>query len=430
MKRRLIELAKSILILLLVFVVAALTLLVTTQGQLQDIPLISSLGTALGLTGAEPAYAEPETATYEAARPDTVVVTTQEGHSTVAHSFDAVDAVFDVLGRYLSEALETAGTPVQVTSARWQAALTGEGVYFHYWGQVPLAALADWYRTELGCEELHTVQSGAIVLSIGEDGLVSLYYLSDGAYWRCETALEAAGMLEQMSAYRPDGSVFAFESSVDAVQQLDGLTVLNLTSAPVVQDATASNPVETDVNFIKNTATILGFNPFAETSYTASDGSREFNDSEYFLSISTDGVIRLTALTASSDRFQAASTETAALIEQARSLLASLTEGNLGDAQLYLTAFTQEDGVTTVTFRYFLSSIPVEQQDGAAAVAVFTDSRLTSLTLRARTYTLSTTSSTLMPAVQAAALAPAGSYLTVEYADNGGETLTCGWAAE
>jgi hypothetical protein len=430
MRKRLIEFAKSILILVLLLTAAGLALLVGAQGQVREIPLVSAVSSALGLTGAEPAYSAPETVTYEAARPDAVVVTTDEGHHTVTRSVEAVNAVFDILGRHLSDALATAQTPQSVPQTRWETALSGQGVYFHYWGDVPFTALADWFRVDLGCDGLQEVQASQIVLAV--EDTVTLYFRDQLGYWRCATDVTADSLLEQMESYRPDGSVFAFESDLPAVNRLARESLVDLAGAPTVRAATAADPMETDSSFLKNTATALGFNPFAETSYTASDGSRQFSESDGTLSVSTDSVIRFTQRTTTGEtaRFAAASTEPSALIEQARALLETLTSGSLGDAQLVMTGFVSSGSTATVTFTYFLDGIPVRLNSGDAATVTFNGTALSTLTLRARTYTLSDETTTLLPAAQAAALVAADTYLTIEYADYGGEALTCGWVAE
>jgi hypothetical protein len=430
MRKRLIEFAKSILILVLLLTAVGLTLLVGAGGQVWEMPLVGTLASTLGLTGAEPAYSAPETVTYEAARPDTVVVTTDEGHHTVTRSFEAVDAVFDIMGRHLSDALATGQTPQSVSQTQWEAALSGQGVYFHYWGAVPFSALADWFRVDLGCDALGEVQASQLVLAV--EDTVTLYFRDQQGYWRCATDTAADSLLEQMESYRPDGSIFAFESDLAAVSHLSRESLVELAGAPTVREAAADDPLETDSSFLKNTATALGFNPFAETSYTASDGSRQFSEGDGSLSVSTDGVIRYVQRTSSGEtaRFAAASTEPSALIEQARALLETLTESSLGDAQLVMTGFALSGSTATVTFTYFLDGIPVCLSSGDAATVTFNGTTLSSLTLRARTYTLSDETTTLLPAAQAAALVAADTYLTVEYADYGGEALTCGWVAE
>jgi hypothetical protein len=295
---------------------------------------------------------------------------------------------------------------------------------------VPFTALADWFRVDLGCDGLQEVQASQIVLAV--EDTVTLYFRDQLGYWRCATDVTADSLLEQMESYRPDGSVFAFESDLPAVNRLARESLVDLAGAPTVRAATAADPMETDSSFLKNTATALGFNPFAETSYTASDGSRQFSESDGTLSVSTDSVIRFTQRTTTGEtaRFAAASTEPSALIEQARALLETLTSGSLGDAQLVMTGFVSSGSTATVTFTYFLDGIPVRLNSGDAATVTFNGTALSTLTLRARTYTLSDETTTLLPAAQAAALVAADTYLTIEYADYGGEALTCGWVAE
>lgn len=428
MKYRLAEIGKSILILLLALLTAVLLLLVIYQGRLENAPFVSALTDFLGLNGTESVYTAAETTTYEAARPDLVVLTTAEGHNTVSGDFDEIDTAFDIMGRYLSDALTAAQTPQIVTQAVWQEALSGQGVYFHYCGEIPLSALADWLRASPEDAELLQAQSGQLLLSISA-GTVLLYYVEEGTYRCCETGLDASSLLEQLESWPPDGSIFAFESSVAAISALDGDSVLNLTSAPLLQNVAAANPVETNSSFVNSTALTLGFNPWGDTGYTAGDGSRVFSDGDCRLIISADGVVTFTQQNLSEVRFTAASTETAALIEAARSLLLSLMSSDLGNAELYLTGFTTDGDTATAEFEYFVDGLAVQLTAGTAATVTFSGNALTSLTLRARTFTLLESTVSLLPAAQAAALVEAGSYLTVQYADSGGDLLTCGWTA-
>ncbi|CDB88359.1 unknown [Firmicutes bacterium CAG:170] len=75
-----------------------------------------------------------------------------------------------------------------------------------------------------------------------------------------------------------------------------------------------------------------------------------------------------------------------------------------------------------------LDGVPVMQKNGAhAAVARFTGGALTELELLLRSYTPGTQPISLMPAAQAAAIVPEGSWLRILYDDPGGGQLNAGW---
>ena len=128
------------------------------------------------------------------------------------------------------------------------------------------------------------------------------------------------------------------------------------------------------------------------------------------------------------ERFSAASASDGDRIEYVRSLIDALAGQLTGDARLLYTGISEEDGLTTVTFRYFLSGLAVEHPDGPAVTASFSGATLSMLTFRVRSYTLSATEKLgFLPAAQAAVLQPDGATLTLAYGDNGGEQLSIGW---
>ena len=87
---------------------------------------------------------------------------------------------------------------------------------------------------------------------------------------------------------------------------------------------------------------------------------------------------------------------------------------------------TEEE--TVCTFDYVLDGVPVMQKNGAhAAVVYFTGGALTELELLLRSYTPGTQPISLMPAAQAAAIVPEGSWLRILYDDPGGGQLNAGW---
>jgi hypothetical protein len=143
--------------------------------------------------------------------------------------------------------------------------------------------------------------------------------------------------------------------------------------------------------------------------------------------VASNGAVTLRNSLQTDRRFALASDAPGEIIEAARALLTEITADCPGDSRLYLSSFTQTDGVTVCTFDYVVSGVPVVQKDGPAASFTFSDSALTEAEVLLRAYTPAAAQLTLMPAAQAAVIVPEGTKLAACYADEGQDSLTAGW---
>ena len=224
--RRLIELLKSILIVLLLCSLVLLTVAAVPTHTLREIPWLASLlqpiAPLLGLPQAELAYVAPSPAIADAARPVAISVRNSAGRSTAQWNFAALDARFDSLGSFLGQALDTAEIFTKVSGIQLQTALSGSGAYFSYGKALPPSLLASWLG---GALEAAVPEVESCLLALNGDG-VQLYLIGETSY-AADTPLSAQELSDLLENFRPDGSRFAFETEY-------GLSPLSLIPADAI----------------------------------------------------------------------------------------------------------------------------------------------------------------------------------------------------
>lgn len=414
--KRLTEVLKSIMILLLVCSLLLLAIMAMPMETVRSSPrlskLLQPLAPLLGLPEAEFAYVEAAQPIRDAAQPVLISVRNSLGRSTAMWDFDRLDADFEALGSALGQALDTAGSFTLVSDQQVHGALSGTGVYFRYGGHLPMGLAASWLQADL---QAQVPASDGCVLAVEGDA-VNLYLTGEHCYVS-PTGLDPAQLTTLLENGRPDGSLFGFETQLE-VAPMSPVPA----EAPVLPGGSAVNCCT--ARFLNETATALGFNPYSDNRYTDSAGTVHFSESNCTLQVSADGKIRLTS--AAEARFRAADSSDAALSETARQLLEQIMGDELGSARLYLTGLTRQDNITVCTFDYFFSGILVAVGDCAASVT-FRDAELTELTVLARRFTAADRQHHLLPAAQAAAALPRGAALMPVYRIGTGGELEVGW---
>ena len=413
---RLIELVKTILIVLLICSLVLLTVASVPTHTLREIPWLSTLlqpiAPLIGLPQAELAYVAAAPAIQDAAKPLVISVNNSAGRSTAQWSFTELDTRFDSLGRYLGQALDTAETFTKVSQPQLQTALTAESIYFGYGAPLPPAVVASWLGASL---EAAVPDTEAFLLSVNGSA-VELYLMGETAYVSA-TPLSAAELRGLLDNYRPDSSCFAFETDYP----LPPLTLIPGEQI-VLSGGSATDSVTG--RFVEQLATDLGFNPYGESRYTDNDGGIHFSEANCALEITTGGQILLTA---AEGRFEAAGPDQAALAELARQLTDLATGGNPGRARLYLTGITETETGTVCTFDYHFSGIPVMLDRGSAATVTFTGQSVTGMTVHPYTFSANAENIYPLPIAQAAALLPDGTPLTLRYRLTADGVLEAGW---
>lgn len=423
MRRRVFELIKDLLIVLLSLSIVVLTLLALPARTLAQTPwlasLLAPLSPVLGMERIELTQTQSQETDPAAAQPVSISVMGAAGRSSVGYDTPALDSAYAALGSLLAQAMDTAQPVQSSTRARLYDALRSTGsVAFLYPGSVPAQAVAAWLGAELPGS---APAAWLYALSVQDDAV--LLYLLGTDVWVYPTQLPPAALTQALAAYLPDGSFFAFESSEPYYTRLDSCTLLPGTS-PTVHAAAVQNPC--DGRFVTALASALGFNPYGDASYTDDAGNRYFTETACSLQLYTDGRLRLRSRDAA--RFPAG-TSADSHIDAARTLLGTLLSGVTSDARLYLTGVSSaDDGSTVYTFDYVLSGLRIAQQSGDGARVTVKDGHITEVDALLRSYTLTDTVLPLLPAAQAAAVTPAGTRMQLCYAANGTQQLTAGWA--
>lgn len=416
-KKRVRELIKDAVIVVLAVSLVVLAVLSLPTQSIRKSPFLSSLlqplASLLGLEEAELAYLEVNEPVMDAAQPLAISVNTAAGRYTAIWDFDALDETFETLGGALGQALDTAHTPEVSTRSALRTALQGESAYFSYGLRLPAAVLASWLDAAPE-EALPQVDACALVI---EDEAVALY-LVGSTVQKAATGLSAETLSPLLSQFRPDGSAFAFETTAT----VDGFSLLP-TGTPALPDAQLSSPC--DSRFTEALATALGFNPYGDTTYTDAAGVTSFTEAGCALEAAPDGQIRLTVT--ANDRFRAADETEEALVEEARRLVTLTAGESAGAARLYLTEITQNDaGETICAFDYYLSGVKVTLSTGHAAEVTFLGQSVRSMIVQALTFTTTGATLPLMPVTQAAAILAPGESLALSYQLQG-STLQAGW---
>ena len=427
-RRRAIELAKDVLIVLLSC--SALWLGIGSQmthplrGALAPLPPQAEAGQGDGGAG------------IEIARPLRITAVLTEGGQTVRYAaqYDeqASDSLFQQTASLLAEALSEAGEAERATRSQWEAALcSAPGLCFDFQGSIPLPVLSGWLTGE---ETPLTAPVRRVVLTAGADG-ASLYFRDEetGAYYRCALEMEGRQELaESLSALSGNGALYAFEA--EQYRLLDGDTLLSA-QLPTPRVYTAANPAAGGRADLEILMEELGLSPNPNSYYYAGSAhvGRSGNDTLRLL----DGGTAVYESEEGSDHFRITAQDGGEptlleMVEACRRLTGVLT-ARCGQSRLFLSSVTQTEEGLEVAFEYSLNGSPVRLDGGSAARFLVADGRIAQFTLRFRSYADSGETSVVMPYVQTMAAMEArgleGEELLLAYLDNGGERLSASWAA-
>lgn len=426
-RRRAIELAKDVLIVLLTC--SALWLVTRSQ-------IMSSINGLLQEETPAGGTHETQGGTRADARPLRIVASlpgeTRTGRCALQYDQVAVDGLFQQVVGLLVETLSSAGAPEEVTRSQWEQALTTPpSLCLDFQGEIPLTVLSGW----LAGEEIdNTATVRRLVLTVWEKS-VALYYQdrNDGSYYRCLSEVaNGQHLTEALVSLQDNGAYYAFESG--QYDWLDPDTLLT-DSVPTPDVYQVKNPLSGDQSALEQIMTALDL-PVNSSSFYSVGDERVARIGGDNLRLSGNGVVEYHAEEGSSLFTAAAQPEDATLfqvVEACRKLAAATVGSNAGQARLYFSGVRESEEGLEVSFNYCLNGIPVRLEDGAAAWFQVENGHITRFVLRYRSYTDSGETSVVLPIPQAAAAMEAmgleGEELLLVYSDNGGETVSASWAA-
>ena len=403
-KKRLLELGKDVVILLLIVSALLLGRQSGLIGRLRPGGERSGEGEGTVSVGVS-----------AAATPFAMAVVSERGGGRcgLTHGLARVGEMYDRFSAALGEALGSSGEPVSVPESAWREALEGPGVYFDYLYDQPLSLLAVWLGTEMsGGAASHTARRLCLALE-GES--LALYYIRAryGEYYRCETALSASTLSARLQEYNSNAASFVFETEgdcgVDAYALLEGGTQR-------YDRVTATNPLR-DATLLSALPGVFEFS--ALRSYSESDGT-VFVDGDATMRVSAGGTVSYRCKTDGLPLGTAGMSPQTA-VEAARALCQRGPGASCGAAALGLSALRYDQASDTyfISFEYAVNGVPVRLTEGAAVELTVTGGRLQEAVLRYRSYAAEAEGLVPLPSVQALAAAKAmgGGALALTYID-------------
>lgn len=357
--------------------------------------------------------------------PAALAVTGQEGRYVLLYDQAELES-YTQTSALLAEALSSAGTPAPISSSQWRRALSGEGIYLEYLGDLPLDDLSRWLAGQDN-PALSGFQSRRIL--VGEGQLCFYDESRSGAYAAALSVPLTQGLDDLAQSLSPNGGRFAFEET--EARRLRPETLLRA-STPSMAALSADTPIAVTEDGVPNDALsrllrVLSFHPQTNPLY-AIPGGWAINDGGDTLRISSQGVVTFRRSEAE-PRFPAGDHP----LDAARTLAEQTVGALCGDARLFLRSAAEENGVTTVTFGYaYLGGAIQVGDEGWCVQLKLEGGAVSSLTLYPRHYTALAEDTVLLPQEQAAAaITDRGVWaMRVCYEDRrDGTTLEPFWAA-
>lgn len=351
----------------------------------------------------------------------------------ICYDQTACQELFQKVAGSLAETLSSSGAPEEVDRGEWEAALTARlGIYMDFQGEVPLPVLVGWLS---GGETELTATVRRLVLTQWEGG-TDVYYLNeeDGGFYRCRSEVaDSFSLAEALSGLTDNGAFFAFESELYAGLAPDTLL---LPDAPAPAVYNAANPMNAGQGALESLVQDLGFSLNSTSFYSTDEQVARSGDDSVRLSgrgvaqyqyegRAGDGLFPILRQGEGNDLFDR--------VETCRQIALSAMGGRCGEARLYLQSVTERSGGLEIDFGYSLNGVPVLLDWGCAARFLVEGDQVVQFSVCLRSYTAAGESGLVLPPRQGTAALLArgleGEELLLTYADSGGDTLSAGWSA-
>lgn len=369
-----------------------------------------------------------------AASPMRIVAISSEGKQCVQYHTEAMETAFRQVAGQLGQALETAGSPKEISEREFRAALQKSGYYFEWMEPVSLSLLCAWLNDNVE-NSLLSHSSRRILLGEMEDALW-LYYINDedGMYYACRTGerLKESLKKEEVHFFSSSDTVwFLFETELDEAADPYLICTDHVISLPVLE---CQNPLETEEGMTQ-LLTALGFNQGTMSNYQVENGW-VFKQDEDAVRFTKSGEVSYTGsglkkFSVSTDR---ATLTEAEAVEAARQMIAQVMEPLCGTlSHFYLEGIQKTEKDTYhLTFGCQVEGVPVFSANGACAVELqISGMQISALKAQIRQYRLTGEERNLLPVRQVLAALSDGedqkASLFVGYVDNGNRTIGAEW---
>lgn len=434
-KRRIIEMVKNVLIVVLIGTAIYLTI---RTGIYDSLAHWNVFETIFGQndTVAEESFVDTNWTT--ASYPVAMAVVGDEGRYGVQYSQET-NQVYQTFWGLLGEGLLSGIAVQSIEEETWQMALQQKGVYFSYLGDIPLQTLCAWLTYDMDYGELSGSASQLILAQTQED-YVCLYYKTQqtGQCYVLETAISYTGHMESLvSNYKSNGATYAFEYEENA--GYDGVDpyMMILTTLPTPTVYGSTNPLNLeDEEQQTKLIEALGFSSRTATQYLVPEGVVVRED-EDILRLENDGEVTFQGEVGVSNRFVADGEGVTTVIEACQSIVSNTISPLAGEGEVILSHVEWESSNSyTITFSYLLDGISVKFSDGEAAAKFYVEEgNITQFSLYFRNYTATEETSLVLRESQAAAAMSAlnvGSspVITLCYEDWSGDEVSAGWVVE
>lgn len=417
-KRRWIEWGKDALIVLLTLsavYLLAMTPLVQDSGLLDLLPPQESPGAGLS-----------EENRGMIILPARLAVTGKGGRYGVQYDEERLKELFPPLGALLGDALASAGTPQPIAEEQWRRYLGGEGVYFDFQGEVPLAVLKRWLQGP-GDEALSgSARRVLLCAGTGDQVLLCWQEPGSGQFFSCPTALTRSLHLNPAAeGLASNGTYFAFESR-ELSPLLDPYTFIT-----EGEQNRGGYDASVPLTGGAGTAAVLEALDYSAQNHAPVSGGEVYLDGGDRLVVGANGTVTYRA--AQPEKYPVGR-DAVDGVDGVRAL-AERTLGSLcGEARLYLMSAQEEEGALRVRFGYLLDGSAARLGgEGWAAEFWVREGYITRFTLRFRCYTANGERALLLPIDKAAVMLPdltdERRELVIQYRDGGGTAVLPDWVA-
>ena len=334
-----------------------------------------------------------------------------------------------LLSPLLSEALGSGQSFSPCTQTDFLSALSRSSICYDFLEPLPLSVLSMLVGLDGAAES--DIQARYVAISVLDSTVSLLVWDGADTFLQCETAIKASRLQDVISSYELGNAAFAFDlSHSDPV--FENISPCSLFVSPMPQFQTLN--VSSSAGDTSALLSALGFNPYANTRYTESNGTQVVMEGDQTLRLSPGGQLRYqsgTYPTLSVAKGDEPSLEEA--VQGAWELLHTLLSGHLGSAAPYLSQATRSGDTTVLSFGYHVDGMPIRFADDTPAAQIrLRGSAVLSLSAAVRSYTLSGDSAVPLPLKQASAIAALdpGKGLSLAYVDDGSSVCELTWLSE